>query len=109
MATTAIPRIISATDNATQTKPGENAVGGVGAPPTAAAAPKPGATTVGSGLCAALNTFYAEQAKKVALYQMFTKLNLLILYWKTLVLFHLVRWIKVWQAEQLQQQQPINC
>ena len=63
MATTAIPRIISATDKVPQTKPGENAVGGVGAPPTAAAAPRPGATTVGSGLCAALNTFYAEQAK----------------------------------------------
>jgi len=61
---TAIPRIISATDNVPQTKPGESAVGGVGAPPNAAAAPKPGATTVGSGLCAALNTFYAEQAKK---------------------------------------------
>jgi hypothetical protein len=64
MATTAIPRIISATDNVPQTKPGESAVGGVGAPPNAAAAPKPGATTLGSGLCAALNTFYAEQAKK---------------------------------------------
>lgn len=60
---TAIPRIISATDKVTQTKPGESAVGGVGAPPNAAAAPKPGATTLGSGLCAALNTFYAEQAK----------------------------------------------
>ena len=63
MATTAIPRIISATDKVPQTKPGENAVGGVGAPPTAAAAPRPGATTVGSGLCAALNAHYAEQAK----------------------------------------------
>lgn len=60
---TAIPRIISATDKVPQTKPGESAVGGVGAPPNAAAAPKPGATTLGSGLCAALNTFYAEQAK----------------------------------------------
>ena len=77
---TAIPRIISATDNVPQTKPGESAVGGVGAPPNAAAAPKPGATTVGSGLCAALNTFYAEQAKKSGFIQMFTKLNLLILY-----------------------------
>lgn len=64
MATTAIPRIISATDKVPQTKPGETAVGGAGAPPTAAAAPKPGATTVGTGLCAALNTFYAEQAKQ---------------------------------------------
>ncbi|WP_353479836.1 hypothetical protein [Haliscomenobacter sp.] len=60
---TAIPRIISATDKVPQTKPGESAVGGVGAPPKADAAPKPGATTLGSGLCAALNTFYAEQAK----------------------------------------------
>jgi len=60
---TAISRIIAATDNVLQNKPGENAVGGVGAPPNAAAAPKPGATTVASGLCAALNTFYAEQAK----------------------------------------------
>jgi hypothetical protein len=60
---TAIPRIISATDNVPQSKPGETVVGSVGAPPTAAAAPKPGATTVASGLCAALNTFYAEQAK----------------------------------------------
>jgi hypothetical protein len=63
MATTAIPRIISATDNVPQTKPGESAVGGVGAPPNAASAPKPGATTLGSGLCAALNAHYAEQAK----------------------------------------------
>lgn len=63
MATTAIPRIISATDNVPQTKPGESAVGGVGAPPKADAAPKPGATTLGSGLCAALNAYYAEQAK----------------------------------------------
>lgn len=60
---TAIPRIISATDKVPQTKPGESAVGGVGAPPNAAAAPKPGATTLGSGLCAALNAHYAEQAK----------------------------------------------
>ena len=60
---TAIPRIISATDKVPQTKPGESAVGGVGAPPKADAAPKPGATTLGSGLCAALNAFYAEQAK----------------------------------------------
>jgi hypothetical protein len=64
MANTAIPRILSATDNVPQTKPGENAVGGVGAPPKADAAPKPGATTLGSGLCAALNAYYAEQAKK---------------------------------------------
>jgi|694.fasta_scaffold00324_48 hypothetical protein len=64
MATNAIPRIISATDNVPQTKPGENAVGGVGAPPKADAAPKPGATTLGSGLCAALNAYYAEQAKR---------------------------------------------
>ena len=61
---TAIPRTTTATDNAPQTKPGENAVGGVGAPPTADAAPKPGATTLGSGLCAALNAYYAEVAKK---------------------------------------------
>ena len=64
MATNPIPRTTSSTDNAPQTKPGENAVGGVGSPPTAAAAPKPGATTLGSGLCAALNAYYAEQAKK---------------------------------------------
>jgi hypothetical protein len=64
MATNTIPRTTSATDNAPQTKPGENAVGGVGAPPTADAAPKPGATTLGSGLCAALNAYYAEVAKK---------------------------------------------
>jgi hypothetical protein len=45
-------------------KPGETPVGGVGAPPTAAAAPKPASVQTGTGLCAALNAYYAEQAAK---------------------------------------------
>ena len=46
-------------------KPGENALGGVGSPPaTAAAAPTPANTQTGTGLCAALNAYYAEDAKK---------------------------------------------
>ena len=45
-------------------KPGENALGGVGAPPAnASAAPTPASTQTGTGLCAALNAYYAEQAK----------------------------------------------
>jgi hypothetical protein len=47
-------------------KPGESnmANAAVGLPPaTAAAAPTPASTQTGTGLCAALNAFYAEQAK----------------------------------------------
>lgn len=46
-------------------KPGENALGGVGSPPaTAASAPTPASTQTGTGLCAAINAYYADQAKK---------------------------------------------
>ena len=46
-------------------KPGENALGGVGAPPgTAAAAPTPASNQTGTGLCAAINAYYADQARK---------------------------------------------
>jgi hypothetical protein len=44
-------------------KPGENALGGIGAPPKADAAPKPGATDTGTGLIAALNAYWGGIAK----------------------------------------------
>ena len=44
-------------------KPGENALGGIGAPPKADAAPKPGATETGTGLIAALNSYWGGIAK----------------------------------------------
>ena len=44
-------------------KPGENALGGIGAPPKADAAPKPGATDTGTGLIAALNAYWDGIAK----------------------------------------------
>lgn len=44
-------------------KPGENALGGIGAPPKADAAPKPGATDTGTGLVAALNAYWGGIAK----------------------------------------------
>jgi hypothetical protein len=46
-------------------KPGENVLGGVGAPPAnASAAPTPANVRTGTGLCAAINAYYADQAKK---------------------------------------------
>jgi hypothetical protein len=49
-------------------KPGESlqaraAAATTAAPPTAAAAPTPATTQTGTGLCAAINAYYAEQAK----------------------------------------------
>jgi hypothetical protein len=46
----------------TNGKPGENALGGVGAPSKADAAPKPSATNTGTGLIAALNAYWGELA-----------------------------------------------
>jgi hypothetical protein len=47
----------------TNGKPGENALGGVGAPSKADAAPKTGATNQGTGLIAALNNYWGNLAK----------------------------------------------
>ena len=46
----------------TNGKPGENALGGVGAPSKADAAPKPSTTNTGTGLIAALNAYWGEIA-----------------------------------------------
>lgn len=46
----------------TNGKPGENALGGVGSPPKADAAPQPGTTNQGTGLIAALNNYWGTIA-----------------------------------------------
>ena len=47
----------------TNGKPGENALGGVGAPSKADAAPKPSTTDQGTGLIAALNNYWGTIAQ----------------------------------------------